>query len=368
MKILCVIDSLGSGGAQRQLVELAKGFKERGEEVSFLTYHKQAFYEADLVSNGIMHFCIVEPNYIKRLFRMRAYIRKGNFDVVLSFLQASNFICEFSGFPNRKWKLIVGERSANPHIFTSLKLRFYRWFHLFADVIVSNSHENLKMVKKINPLLPERKCRVIYNLVNPALFKIQTSSSRQPNDKLHVIVGASHRRLKNLLGLVKALMLLNEQEKSKLKISWYGDNIVLPYYDDSYLEALDLIEKQNLGSIIEFFPATREFSNLMANSDAIALFSLYEGLPNVVCEAMALGKPVLASNVSDIPILLQHEPTQTFNPNNVDEIGSAIKNYLHLDKEVLLKIGNHNRQIASTYFNKEVILDAYLKLMAPNFK
>lgn len=33
MKILCVIDSLGSGGAQRQLVSLAKGFKEKGNEV-----------------------------------------------------------------------------------------------------------------------------------------------------------------------------------------------------------------------------------------------------------------------------------------------------------------------------------------------
>lgn len=39
MKILCVIDCLGSGGAQRQLVNLATAFKEKGHEVSFLVYH-----------------------------------------------------------------------------------------------------------------------------------------------------------------------------------------------------------------------------------------------------------------------------------------------------------------------------------------
>ena len=35
MNILCVIDILGSGGAQRQLVNIAIGFKERGHTVSF---------------------------------------------------------------------------------------------------------------------------------------------------------------------------------------------------------------------------------------------------------------------------------------------------------------------------------------------
>jgi len=38
MIILCVIDTLGSGGAQRQLVNIAIGFKERGHTVSFLVY------------------------------------------------------------------------------------------------------------------------------------------------------------------------------------------------------------------------------------------------------------------------------------------------------------------------------------------
>ena len=43
MKILCLIDDLGSGGAQRQLVNLSKGFVSRGHEVSFLVYHPADF-------------------------------------------------------------------------------------------------------------------------------------------------------------------------------------------------------------------------------------------------------------------------------------------------------------------------------------
>ena len=48
MKILCVIDSLGSGGAQRQLVQLAIGLKNKGVDVSFLMYHNIHFFKSEL--------------------------------------------------------------------------------------------------------------------------------------------------------------------------------------------------------------------------------------------------------------------------------------------------------------------------------
>src|SRR5690554_3879011 len=146
MKILCIIDSLGSGGAQRQLVELAKGFKEKGHEVSFLTYHDINFFKSELDNQDIPVKTIVEPNYVKRLFKIRKAIRRNEPDAVLSFLEAANFMATLAGFPYRKWKLVVGERSANPEILTNKKLRFYRKAHFFADYIVANSHKNLELV------------------------------------------------------------------------------------------------------------------------------------------------------------------------------------------------------------------------------
>ena len=41
MRILCVIDSLGSGGAQRQMVSLAQGMVARSHEVEFFVYHPE---------------------------------------------------------------------------------------------------------------------------------------------------------------------------------------------------------------------------------------------------------------------------------------------------------------------------------------
>ena len=99
--------------------------------ITSYSIHYTKLYEA-----GILISCIEEPNYIKRLFKMRHFIRKGNYNAVLSFLEGANFICEFAGLPFRKWSLVVGERSANPDIMRSLRLKFYRWFHVFRNNFV----------------------------------------------------------------------------------------------------------------------------------------------------------------------------------------------------------------------------------------
>ncbi|NJO92456.1 MAG: hypothetical protein HC831_28410 [Chloroflexia bacterium] len=116
--------------------------------MSFLTYHEETFYYEILEKEEIDITCIQESSYVKRLFKVRKFIRKGNFDIVLSFLAAANFMAEFAGIPYRNWKLIVGERSTNPNIYKSAKLKFYRLFHFFSDYIVANSHANMKIIEK----------------------------------------------------------------------------------------------------------------------------------------------------------------------------------------------------------------------------
>lgn len=54
-KIVCLIDDLCPGGAQRQLVGLAYLLKESGYDISVMTYHNDSFYMPVLSDNGIPH-------------------------------------------------------------------------------------------------------------------------------------------------------------------------------------------------------------------------------------------------------------------------------------------------------------------------
>lgn len=363
MKILCLIDSLGSGGAQRQLVNLAKGFKERGHDVFFLVYHRDEFYKKDLEGADIEIKYVIEPNYIKRLLKIRRFIRRGKFDSVLSFLEAANFIATVSGFPCRKWKLVVGERSANPNILKSFKLRFYRWFHLFADYVVANSHSNMNMVRSICPLLSKRKSIVVYNMIDFDKWKPLENYTLKNEGKLHLLVAASHRYLKNLNGLIEAVHLLNDGEKAKLKIDWYGDRIEKPYFDSSYIDAKNKIKAYNLESIFSFYKSTEKLYFKMRSADIIGLFSFYEGFPNAIIEGMACGKAILSTKISDIEILnfpIEH----LCEADNVQSIASSLRKVIKLTKEELSVIGNENREKATLLFNKENILDHYIEVLS----
>jgi glycosyltransferase involved in cell wall biosynthesis len=358
MKILCVIDSLGSGGAQRQLINLSVGFKERGHNVSFLVYHNINFYKEVLDENNIPIYEIIEPNYLKRLLKMRRFIRQGSYDAVLSFLDAANFICEMSGLPWRKWKLVVGERSANPAILKSIKARLFRWAHLLADYVVANSNANIKIVKKINPLLPSHKCHVIYNVVDLKKWEPDTDYIPLYNGKLRIVIAASHQYLKNLNGLVEAVHLLNSKEKEKLKIDWYGGQ----RSDNSKILALERIKYYQLENIFTFFEPTPSILQIMSKADAIGLFSYYEGLPNAICEAMSIGKVVIATFVSDIPQLILNKKLLS-DPNDPKSISKSLKYLLQQEVNDLKIYGKENRKMALTRFDSKIIIDKYLYLL-----
>lgn len=367
MRILCVIDSLGSGGAQRQLVELALVFKERGNDVSFLTYHEDSFYDVPLKNASIETSCIKEPSYFKRILKMRSFIRKGHYDVVISFLEAASFICEVAGFPYRRWKLIVGERSANPKILKSKKLKFYRWAHLVADYVVANSNANLDMVRQINPLLPSRKCKVIYNMIDLEKWKPSPAYAPKSENKLVMVVAASQRYLKNLNGLVEAVNLLDSEEKVKIRIDWYGDGIIPPYTDNSFIEAIEKIKQYNLAEAFNFYPATQNIREKVQMADAVGLFSFYEGLPNAVCEGMACGKTVIATKVSDIPRLLDTVDLLCI-PDNHQSIARSLKYLLSMSKDELVAEGMRNRDKAIELFSKKNTSQSYYRLFSNDFQ
>lgn len=363
MKILCVIDNLGSGGAQRQLVELGIGFKEKGNDVSFLTYHNMPFFNPVLEDHGIKITCIEEANYLKRLLKIRRYIKQGGFDSLLSFLEAPSFICECAGIPRRNWKLVVGERNANPKILKSPKQILYRWFHLFADYIVSNSSLNMEYVLSVNPLLKKSKCKVIHNIINFKYWQYDKSFKYRKNDKINLITASSHIYRKNANGLVEALALLNKGELEQIHIEWYGDRPNEPYYDNSLPEVRQKIRRYKLEKYISFYPATNELMEKVMEADAIGLFSFYEGLPNTVCEGMACGKPVVCSAISDLPSIISYNKNLLFNPSDPASIQQSLSYLISMDSRQMAQTGKLNLEIARENFDKEAIVADYLKLL-----
>lgn len=364
MNVLFFIDDLGPGGSQRQLVNLALATKIRKHNVSILTYSKNEFYHPILILSDINIICLAIENPIRRIIEVRRFIRKNNFNVVISFLGVPSFIAELAGIPIRKWKLIVGERSSNPLILNSIKSRFMRLFHIFADHIISNSYANQDIVRKVNTFIPESKYEVIYNAIDLKRFYPLENFKFKSKSKVKIIVPASYRKLKNLIGLIEGINQLNELEKKLLVIDWYGDRT--PNSNPDYIldVAEKLISKYHLENIVSLYDATPDIYLKIQKADAVGLFSFFEGLPNAICEGMACGKPIIASAVSDIPLIVtNNENGYLCNAEDTKSITSALRKIINASPELLAEMGEISYQRAIQLFDKDMITEKYLKVM-----
>lgn len=357
-RILFIINTLGSGGAQRQMVELAIGYKQRGYDVLILEYYRKFsnYYEDYLAAHDVPIDDIEESNYLKRIWKFCRYIREYHPDVIIAFLEVSSFIAEMSSIMSHKWKLIVGERSADPAKKTSKRLRFFLHCHRFADAVVANSNANIDIIREVAPELPESKFHVIYNILDQTKFTIDPQFKFCTDKKRKLLIASSHRYLKNLNGLIEAVRLLPEDLQKQLTIDWYGHSKL----DDSLIVNTKKVQDYGFEDIFHFHKDTLEIYEYMRQADAVGLFSYFEGFPNAVCEGMFLAKPIIATAVSDIPLML-HEDENAFlcQAESPQTIANALIKFIQSSPEQLEEMGQRNRKIAEHLFDKKTILDQY---------
>ena len=352
-RVLILAMNLNSGGAERQTVAIAKALKSQGYDVTVACYSNGDFYLSDLEQAGIRVVWMIEERYIKRVLRFRKFIRNGGFDAVISLLVTPNILNILSALGGKKWKVILGERSAKSEFFCSAKAKFIKAMLRYADAIVCNSENAANIWRNFAPK-NAHKVRCIYNLL-PQYIASSTYIPKK-DDRINVVIAASYQPLKNMKRLILALSKLSDDERQKIHVDWYGQINVSIYGTLPYDESNALIKEHNLESVISLNPPTNQIYELMNTADAVALVSEVEGLPNVICEALMLAKPIIMSNVSDYNVLVGNDNGFVCKYNDVDSIASALKRLIALNEDQLYTLGCRSHDIYYEKFAPEVIV------------
>lgn len=360
MKILFFIESLGSGGAQRQMVALAKLFKRLGHNVSILVYHREDFFNHFLETESISIHYIIEKRLVFRIFKIRKFIRKSGFDVVVSFLETPNFLNCIAAIGGKTWKVVTSERSSKNSTFLTVRGVIFGWFQRYSDALVCNSYVALAKWKYHYPRY-QNKLYVIYN---PIIIPEITSDYRfKRNGRLQLVVAASYQYLKNPIGLIEAIALLSSEDRKKIEVNWYGRTEVVRGDCRAYNEALGLIEKYDLMDVIHLNDETVDIANRMYESDIVALFSELEGLPNSICEGMMLGKPLVMTKVSDYSKLIDESNGFLCDWNDIHSIKNVLKELSDISTEKLIKLGINSKIKAFRLFDENTIVEKWLTIL-----
>jgi len=165
--------------------------------------------------------------------------------------------------------------------------------------------------------------------------------------KYFLYVG-SIKRHKNLLAALKAFNLFNKK---------YSD-FHLVIIGLKYSEFLSEPEFEGLREnvFVPGFIPDDDLPGIYANALSLVFPSYYEGFGLPPLEAMSCGCPVISSNASSLPEVCA-DAALYFNPNNVDEIVTAMQRIVE-DKNIvkeLIQKGNENiKRFSRSIFNKNI--------------
>ena len=177
MKILCFIDSLGPGGAQRQIVGLAKMLDQHHHEVLIITYANLNFYVNELKLSNVRFKNINEANNkFLRIFYIANEINKFKPDWVISYLDTPCIISCIIKIFSGKFKLLVSERNTTQRITLKEKIKFQ--LYDLADMIVPNSYAQESFISTKYPRLT-KKVKTISNFVDLNYFKNNCLSQKK---------------------------------------------------------------------------------------------------------------------------------------------------------------------------------------------
>jgi len=363
MKIICLIDSLGSGGAQRQLVTLAVGFKKRGHEVRFLTYHPYDHFLPLLKAADIPCQLVPPCSYLNRGLAIRRILRQGWQDVVLAFLEGPCLYAELARIPRQNWGLVVGERCADPQIKKGTG-RWLRHAHRLADAVICNSHTNRLMLEAEFPFL-RLKLATVYNMVDLELFRPIPAVPRDVDNHqaraFRIAVAASYQEKKNMMGVAKALLILKRNRNNPpVVVDWFG---AMQPDAKPFKRAKQFLVETGLSETLRFHPATHDIVGEFSQADAIGLFSFFEGLPNAVCEGMACGKPIILSNVCDAGnLVLDGKNGFLCDPSSPESMAKAIGRLAALSFDARRQMGLASRELAKRLFDAQIVIERYEKI------
>ena len=358
LKVLQLIPTLDRSGAEKQMVLLAKGLPRDRFQVEVAALTRLGPLESELRDAGIPVTAIgkrfkVDPIALLGLNR---FLKANSFDVVQTWIFAANTYGRVASRMAGVSVVVVAEMAVD--LWKGRASRAVdRWLSRWCDRLVGNSHAVVEFYEQLG--VPEEKLAMIYSGVeevqSPQVDRlaIRAAIGIEAQAPLIIFVGrlAEQKRVGDLL---KALDLLQYVQPEARTII-VGDGPLRNSLEEKSRDYL-------LDDRVRFLGHREDVQKLMAASDLVVLPSSFEGLPNVVLEAMRLGKPVVATAAPGTSEVVINGETGLLVPvGNPPLLARAIRDVIR-DPDMAARFGESGRASAESKFRVDMMVAQFADL------
>ena len=337
INILYIIGSLNSGGAERQLVELAKALDKSRFRVYIVIYHDIIHYKEILDVEGVTVKVMekkfkYDPTFP---FKLAGYCKEKKIDIIHAYSESAGF-----------WSRLAGKLAGIKTIMHIQNTHYSPgWFRLEKNMgwmdakIIANSVAGKEEYKEN---IYGRDIRVIQNGLNFDLVPKEPGNLKESNDpeNLKIICVGRISKQKNQLCLIRALNRI-KNNLSGVSVDIWGRIMDQKIFD----ELMQFIKESKLEDVVYYKKTTPKIIEKIASADLMVLTSLWEGFPNVVMESLACETPVIASSVADMEYLVKHGENGFLFPKNDDNtLAIKLLEFYNLSPQNRRKMGKAGRE------------------------
>jgi glycosyltransferase involved in cell wall biosynthesis len=359
------VDHLGSGGAQRQVVELARELASRRDmTVSLLTYHEQDFFRDRLTGTRVEQVRFekrrkIDPTLPRQIAR---WLADRSPDLLHAFLvhPAVWYRMGVRLLPRSQRPHFVAAERDNGIGRTRLDPIERALLYRSSDAVTVNSRAAAETLERRLRVPPER----IHYVPNGIDLEAWDREARaacplalEPGCFHLAHVGRLEPQ-KNHALLLEALSRSGPDALRNWRVWFVGAETGEAGYPRRIRSQ---VARLGLEKVVRFEPATRRIAALLKGIDALVLPSQHEGFPNVLLEAMAAGIPSVATRVGEAETLI--DPGRTgflVPPDDADELARALGALGRLPLEDRDEMGKRARTVVESRYRIADVADLNL--------
>ena len=349
--LFLMIDSLQTGGSERQFVTLSRALNLAGHRVH-LGCIQNTGPLLDSVGTEIQHFPLGGSMYGLQSWKTRLdlvrYLRRNQTAIAHAFDFYTNLTlippARLAGIP-----VVIGSHRQIGDLLTPMQFRAQLMVFHQCDAVVCNSSAAAERL--IDGGLNENKITIIWNGLAPEFFAEEAPALPTPPGWKRVgMIARMNGKVKNHSLFLRVAARVKTIHP-KVEFVLIGDG---PLRQELEREAASL----GLGDNVRFLGDRQDIPAVLASLDLSVLPSNSESLSNSVIESMAAGVPVIATEVGSNPELLAEDRGALIPVGDEKALAAALVGLLQ-DDNLRLRMAQSCRSFAISNFTIDQMRSRY---------